>query len=84
MSNPIGALINWIDILKENGILVLVVPHYNNDLDKGREITGFDHLINDSISTIRSEDFIHYKDIIKYWQKCNDIQEIEKEQKNYC
>jgi SAM-dependent methyltransferase len=44
-ANPILALAEWIRIIKEKGILLLVFPHKNGAFDHRRPVTTLEHLI---------------------------------------
>ena len=48
MHDPIGAMIEWLRILKDGGILFLTIPNYRcNEYDFCRRPADIDHLIND-------------------------------------
>ncbi len=47
IQDPIGALQNWLRVIKPNGILYLGVPHKEHTFDKDRSATKLEHLIRD-------------------------------------
>ena len=48
MLNPIGAMIEWLRVLKDGGILFLTVPNYRcNEYDFCRKPVDINHVIND-------------------------------------
>jgi len=76
MSDPIGALLNWIRILKPGGILYFSVPDIENPLDNGRDLTTLEHFITDHLDSSDPRDFSHFVDCAKYWNKLSDDNEI--------
>jgi len=84
MRNPLGAVVNWLRILKPGGILYLSVPDVNNSLDNGRPVTDITHLYNDSLTTNPDADFNHFLECAKYWNKLEDPHKIQQiAQENY-
>lgn len=47
LEDPFKALRNWLRVLKPGGILYLSIPLPDNIVDRRRQATTFDHLIND-------------------------------------
>ncbi len=45
--NPIQVLLNWVRVLKPNGVLFVTVPILDMCFDKGRALTPLQHLIDD-------------------------------------
>ena len=45
--NPLKVLREWIRCLKPKGKLIIALPHGNRTFDKGREITSYEHILND-------------------------------------
>lgn len=78
MRDPIGALLNWLRVLKPGGILYLSIPDINNYLDFGRNLTTLDHIICDNSKNNKREDYLHFEDCAKYWNKLSEPQEIRK------
>lgn len=64
VANPLLALSEWIRVLKENGLLVLVVPHKDGTFDHRRPVTSLDHLIQDFDRKISEDDKTHLDEIL--------------------
>lgn len=47
LEDPFKALLNWLRVLKPGGILYLSIPLPDNIVDRRRQATPIDHLIND-------------------------------------
>lgn len=45
--NPMGAIANWIRVLKPGGVLYVAVPHRDQTFDRYRPITSIQHVIED-------------------------------------
>jgi GT2 family glycosyltransferase/glycosyltransferase involved in cell wall biosynthesis/2-polyprenyl-3-methyl-5-hydroxy-6-metoxy-1,4-benzoquinol methylase len=62
--DPIGALRNWLRVLKPGRFLYFSVPDRSNPFDQHREVTSFEHLLADhhSRATRSAEDERHYWD----------------------
>lgn len=63
-ANPLKAIIEWIRVLKENGKLVLVVPHKDGTFDHRRPVTLMEHLIEDYENRIPETDLSHLGEIL--------------------
>jgi SAM-dependent methyltransferase len=66
IANPIKALYEWIRVLKEEGILIVIIPHKDGTFDHKRKITDLSHLISDYNSNIKENDLSHLEEILKY------------------
>jgi ubiquinone/menaquinone biosynthesis C-methylase UbiE len=47
IANPILALCEWKRLLKDRGVLVLLLPHKDKTFDHRRPVTTLEHLIAD-------------------------------------
>lgn len=65
VANPLLALTEWIRILKEDGILILVVPHKDGTFDHLRPVTSLEHLIQDFERQTGEGDTTHMEEIFK-------------------
>ncbi|WPF88252.1 methyltransferase domain-containing protein [Cyanobacterium aponinum AL20118] len=65
LANPIQGLSEWIRVLKENGLLVLVVPHKDGTFDHRRPVTSLEHLIQDFDNQIDESDMTHLEEILR-------------------
>ena len=65
IANPLQALSEWIRVLKEEGILVLVVPHKDGTFDHKRHVTTVKHLVEDFEKGTTEKDLTHLQEILK-------------------
>ncbi len=79
MSDPSGAIINWLRVLKPGGILYLsIISDITNPLDLGREPTTLDHLIEDHSRSNRKENHLHFLECAEHWNKTDDKEESKR------
>jgi SAM-dependent methyltransferase len=64
-ANPIKALIEWRRILRDNGWLVLVLPHRTGTFDHRRKVTEFEHLLEDYCKGVMEDDTTHFAEILE-------------------
>lgn len=72
IANPLKALSEWTRILKEEGLLVLVVPHKDGTFDHRRPVTSLAHLIQDFEQQITEADLTHLEEILKLHDLARD------------
>ena len=65
MANPIKCMKEWIRVLKDNGILVVIIPHKEGTFDRHRLVTKLSHLIDDHENDVGEEDRTHIAEIIE-------------------
>lgn len=63
-ANPIKALTEWKRLLKEHGVLVLIVPSKKFTFDHQRPITTIEHLVADFEAGIEEDDLTHMPEIL--------------------
>jgi len=63
-ANPILALSEWIRLLKDQGTLVLLLPHKDKTFDHRRPVTTMEHLIADYKSGMAEDDLTHMQEIL--------------------
>lgn len=63
-ANPIQALSEWKRLLKNGGILVLVLPDKNHTFDRQRPTTALGHLIEDFNVGMTEDDLTHLPEIL--------------------
>ena len=65
IANPLKALSEWTRVLKENGLLVLVLPHKDGTFDHRRPRTTLAHCIQDFEQQITEADLTHLEEILR-------------------
>ena len=65
IANPLKALVNWKRVIKENGYLLMVVPHKDGTYDHKRPVTTMEHIIADYTTNIQEDDTTHFHEIIE-------------------
>ena len=65
IANPIKALFEWIRVLKNDGILVIIFPHKDGTFDHRRPVTELDHIIDDYNNNISESDSTHLNEILE-------------------
>lgn len=64
IANPLLALSEWIRLLKNRGMLVLLLPHKNKTFDHWRPLTTLEHLIEDFQNGTAEDDLTHLPEIL--------------------
>jgi SAM-dependent methyltransferase len=64
MANPILALSEWLRLLKDGGILVLILPDRNRTFDHRRPVTTLEHLLEDFEAEMTEDDLTHLPEIL--------------------
>lgn len=62
-ANPIKALTEWSRIIKDDGYMVIVVPHKDQTFDHQRPLTTMDHLIQDYKNNTAEDDNTHFEEV---------------------
>jgi len=65
IANPLQALSEWIRVLKDEGVMVLVVPHKDATFDHRRPVTSLDHLLEDLHNGTNESDLTHLPEILE-------------------
>ena len=66
IANPLRALYEWMRILKNDGIMVLILPHKDGTFDHLRPVTNLEHLINDFKEDVGEDDLTHLPEILRF------------------
>jgi SAM-dependent methyltransferase len=66
ISNPVKALLNWQDLLKEEGVLLLILPDSRHTFDRRRAVTPFEHFIEDYAKGTDESDLSHVDEVIEH------------------
>lgn len=64
IANPILALSEWVRLLKDQGTLVLILPHKDKTFDHRRPVTTLEHLIDDFKAGMGEGDLTHLPEIL--------------------
>ena len=62
VANPLKALAEWSRIVREDGSIVLVVPHRDGTFDHRRPVTRLEHLIADEANAVTEDDKTHLEE----------------------
>ena len=65
MANPIKAIFEWKRILKEGGLMLLILPNKKSNFDHRRPYTTMQHLIDDYNNKTGEDDMTHKKEILE-------------------
>jgi SAM-dependent methyltransferase len=65
IANPLKSLNECLKIMKEEGVLLIVVPKKESNFDHNRTVTTFDHLKEDFEKNIGEDDLTHLDEILK-------------------
>jgi SAM-dependent methyltransferase len=63
-ANPILALKEWVRLLKDRGLLIMLLPHRDGTFDHRRPVTTMQHLISDFESCMAEDDLTHMPEIL--------------------
>ena len=74
VANPLRALREWLRVLKEGGVLVLVVPHKDGTFDHRRPVTSLAHLVQDYERGTTENDLTHLPEILELHDLSKDTQ----------
>ncbi|MCB1144236.1 MAG: methyltransferase domain-containing protein [Leptospiraceae bacterium] len=79
--NPISTIENFMHKLKMGGVLYLAIPDKRFTFDKNRNLTDFQHLLNDYKNADSESQLHHFKEWVKYCGNNEDKDDdfIEKE-----
>jgi SAM-dependent methyltransferase len=64
-ANPLKALNEWTRVLKDDGILVLILPHKDGTFDNQRPVTSLEHILEDFDSGTKEDDLTHLPEILE-------------------
>lgn len=65
IANPLKALKEFFRVVKEEGVVLVVVPRKEKTFDHNRDYTTFDHLLEDYSNDRGEEDLSHLPEIIE-------------------
>lgn len=64
IANPMKALEQWLSVLKQGGVIVIVAPRKEANFDHKREIVKYEHLMNDFQNATKEDDLTHLNEIL--------------------
>jgi SAM-dependent methyltransferase len=64
-ANPLKAISEWKRVLKDNGLLIIVLPHPKFTFDNKRTVTKFSHLLDDYNNDIQENDLTHLEEVVE-------------------
>lgn len=64
-ANPVKTLFEWKRILKNDGLLLLILPHKDASFDHKRPITKIEHMIEDYSNDVGEDDLTHLDEVLK-------------------
>jgi SAM-dependent methyltransferase len=65
VANPFRALAEWKRVLKDDGLLLLILPHKDGTFDWRRTTTRLAHMIEDYENAVGEEDLTHLAEILE-------------------
>lgn len=65
IANPLKALSEMLRVTKPDGCLFLVLPNKESNFDHAREVTSFEHLLEDYNNNVSEDDLTHLDEILK-------------------
>jgi SAM-dependent methyltransferase len=63
--NVIKAINEWLRVIKDNGYLILVIPHKDGTFDHQRSTTKLEHFIKDYENDVDENDLTHLDEILE-------------------
>lgn len=73
LANPIKALSEWIRVLKNDGILLIIIPHKDGTFDHKRNVTALRHIVEDYEKNSSEDDLTHLEEILNSHDLKKDI-----------
>jgi hypothetical protein len=65
MANSLAAIFEWKRVLKDQGVILLILPNKEVNFDHRRPFTTIEHLINDYNNKTGEDDMTHLNEILK-------------------
>lgn len=65
LANPIRGLHEWLRVIRDDGVLILLLPHMEQTFDHHRPVTSMNHLLEDFSSEVEEDDLTHLEEILK-------------------
>jgi SAM-dependent methyltransferase len=71
-ANPLKALSEWTRVLKDDGFLLILLPHKDGTFDHQRPVTTLEHIIEDFESGTQEDDLTHLPEILEFHDLSRD------------
>jgi len=65
IANPIKALMEWLRVVKQGGVILVLVPNNKNGIDKYRPVTKFTHILEDFQKNVGEDDLTHLDEVLE-------------------
>jgi SAM-dependent methyltransferase len=65
IANPFKAISEWLRVLSDDGLLLVIVPRKDGNFDHNRPITSFEHLKSDCDNNVGEDDLGHLEEILQ-------------------
>lgn len=72
VANPLQALAEWKRVLRDRGLLLVVLPHKDGTFDWRRPSTSLSHMVEDFRNHTREDDLTHLPEILQYHDLTRD------------
>lgn len=79
IANPLKALNEWRRIIKDEGILLLILPNKVSNFDRYRPTTTFEHILEDYNTQMTEHDLTHVEEVLSLTDFVQNMSEDEKE-----
>lgn len=79
-ANALKTVNEWLRVVKKGGAILLVLPDKSFTFDHNRDVTTFDHLLEDFNNTIDETDLTHLPEILQQHDLSMDLAAGTKEQ----
>jgi SAM-dependent methyltransferase len=70
--DPMGAISNWLRVLRHGGVVLLLVPDKRFTFDRDRPITDLDHVVRDATEGPKTSRHLHYVEWVRYVEDCQN------------
>jgi SAM-dependent methyltransferase len=64
LANPVGALREWLRVLRPSGHMLIVLPHKEGCADHRRPTTSLEHMLEDAEATAGEDDMTHADEVL--------------------
>lgn len=65
LANPLRGLQEWRRVLRDDGILILVAPHFDATFDRRRPVTTIEHMLEDFRNDVGEDDATHIAEALE-------------------